>query len=57
MGYRRKIVMLIETDADILDLLSEVGGFSFDSKSYDINEEQMLMLKENNISFIILNQH
>lgn len=49
--------MLIETDADILDLLSEVGGFSFNANSYDINEEQMLVLKENNIQFIILNQH
>ena len=49
--------MLIETEADILDLLSEVGGFSFNANSYDINEEQMLVLKENNIQFIILNQH
>lgn len=46
--------MIIETEADILDLLSEVGGFSFNANSYDINEEQMIMLKENNIQFVIM---
>jgi hypothetical protein len=46
--------MLIETDAEIMDLLSEVGGFSFNADSYDISKEQVFMLERNNIPFVIL---